>query len=283
MPAWFTLLFLAATTYTMAGIAREQVCIYMCPYARFQGSMFDEDSLIIAYHPEFGEPREANRRKRSAYKGEDGQCIDCNACVTVCPTGIDIRNGQQYECITCGACIDACDSVKERVKFKDRLVRYTSMREIQGGKTRWLRPRILIYGTLLIVFLSGIAAYFVFQPPVELNVIRHRQPIYIMQSDGSIQNNYTIRILNMSLKPTTFSLEVDGLADAQLSVAAIDKYDQQNQPLLTVPPGDAMPFTIYLKQKKASLEPGSEDITFTIRSIDRPEDSDSNDSRFMRP
>ena len=282
-PAWFTLLFLTGTTYVMAGIAREQVCIYMCPYARFQGSMFDEDTIIVSYHPELGEPRESNRRIRTAKKGSVGLCIDCNACVTVCPTGIDIRDGQQYECITCGACIDACNTVKERLHLKNELIRYTSMREMQGGKTRWLRPRILVYGGLLSLFLGGIALFFVLRPSVELNVIRHRQPIYITQSDGSIQNNFTIRVLNMSPHKRAFSLELLNLDGAKLTVAAIDDYDAENRPLLTVPPGNVMPFTLYLLQDKKSLKPGATDIKFYLRALDNPEDKDFYDSVFMRP
>ncbi|MBF0380896.1 MAG: cytochrome c oxidase accessory protein CcoG [Magnetococcales bacterium] len=283
IPAWFTLIFLTITTYIMAGIAREQVCIYMCPYARFQGAMFDEDSLIVAYHPELGEPRESNRRIRENKESKTGLCIDCNACVTVCPTGIDIRDGQQYECITCGSCIDACNTVKDRMHMKNELIRYTSMREIQGEKTRWFRPRVLIYGTLLAVFLGGIAVYLAFRPPLSLNVIKHRQPIYITQSDGSIQNNFTIRILNMHTQARTFSLEVDGLANSSLSVVAINKFDKQNRPLIKVASGAVMTFTIYLKQSQNSLKSGSQAITFKLIATDDPEIEDSYDSKFMRP
>ncbi|MBF0447056.1 MAG: cytochrome c oxidase accessory protein CcoG [Magnetococcales bacterium] len=282
-PAWFTLAFLTGTTYVMAGIAREQVCIYMCPYARFQGSMFDEDTIIVSYQPELGEPREANRRIREANKESVGLCIDCNACVTVCPTGIDIRNGQQYECITCGACIDACNTVKDRLHLKNELIRYTSMREMDGHKTRWFRPRILIYGGLLTLFLGGIAFYFATRSSLELNVIRHRQPIYIMQSDGSVQNNYTMRILNMSPRTRTFSLQVKGLEGAELTVAAVHNRDQENNPLLTVPPGDAMPFTVYLKQAKKSVGKGAQDIEFSLKALDETTDIDTYDSVFMRP
>ena len=283
MPAWFTLAFLTATTYVMAGIAREQVCIYMCPYARFQGAMFDEDTIIVSYHPELGEPRESNRRIRESSKESVGLCIDCHACVTVCPTGIDIRDGQQYECITCGACIDACNTVKEKLHLKNELIRYTSMRETQGEATRWFRPRVLIYGGLLALFLGGIALYFVLRSSVELNVIHHRQPMYIMQSDGSIQNNFTIRVLNMSSKPRTFTLEVSKLADAKLTVAAITQYDQQGRPLLTVKPSDVMPYTLYLRQQKMSGTAGSQEITFHLRAVDNPEDVDFYDSVFIRP
>ncbi|MBF0443955.1 MAG: cytochrome c oxidase accessory protein CcoG [Magnetococcales bacterium] len=282
-PAWFTLFFITITTYIMAGIAREQVCIYMCPYARFQGAMFDEDSLIIAYHPELGEPRESNRRIRENSKTKTGLCIDCNACVTVCPTGIDIRNGQQYECITCGACIDACDTVKDRMNMKKKLIRYTSMREIQGEKTQWFRPRILIYGALLTIFIGGISIYLAIKSPLSLNVIKHRQPIYIMQSDGSIQNNFTIRILNMYPKARTFSLEVAGLPNVSLSVVAVDDFDSQKRPLITVPSGAVMTFTLFLKQQKNSIESGSKPITFLLRATDNSDDTFSYDSKFMRP
>lgn len=282
-PAWFTLCFLTGTTYVMAGIAREQVCIYMCPYARFQGAMFDEDTIIVSYNPELGEPREANRRTREANQGGVGLCIDCSACVTVCPTGIDIRDGQQYECITCGACIDACNTVKDRLHLKNELIRYTSLREMQGGRTHWFRVRILIYGALLTVFLSGIAAYFVFRSPLELNVIRHRQPIYITQSDGSIQNNFTLRVLNMSQRLRTFSLEVDNLPGATLTVAAVNNRDEAGHPLVTLDPGDVVPFTVYVKQDKNNVQSGAQDIVFVLKATDDPEDVDSYNSVFMRP
>ncbi|MEO5330602.1 MAG: cytochrome c oxidase accessory protein CcoG [Magnetococcus sp. YQC-5] len=263
--AWFTILFLTLTTYTMAGFAREQVCIYMCPYARFQGAMFDDDTIIVAYHPELGEPRESNRRKRRSMGERVGECIDCDACVTVCPTGIDIRDGQQYECITCAACIDACDSVRRRLGASERvLICYTSLQEMKGEKTRWLRGRVLVYAGLLILFMGGIVWYLTGRAAVELTVIAHRQPMYITQSDGSIQNNYTVRILNMTSTPQTYALKVSGVTDGVLSVAAVWTMDEQKNPLLTVAPGSVTPFTVYLRQPLERVEPGNTQALFSL-------------------
>lgn len=282
-PAWFTFGFLTATTYLMAGLAREQVCIYMCPYARFQGVMFDEETLIVAYHPELGEPRQSNRRMRTAMGSEVGLCIDCDSCVTVCPTGIDIRNGQQYECITCGACIDACDSVKERVGFAHRLVRYTSLSEMKGGKTRWLRGRVVVYALLLALFLGGIVWYLVFHRPVDLTVIGHRQPLYILQSDGSIQNNFTVRVVNMTMTRQTYALKVEGLSGATLSVAAISSRNAMGDPLLMVASGSVTPFTVYLRQTKEQVVSGRQEISFTLTALSPQGGIVSYQSVFMRP
>ncbi|MBF0098425.1 MAG: cytochrome c oxidase accessory protein CcoG [Magnetococcales bacterium] len=286
-PALLTVAFLTATTYLMAGLAREQVCIYMCPYARFQGAMFDDDTMIVAYHPEIGEPRESNRRIRTGKteQGERvGECIDCDACVTVCPTGIDIRNGQQYECITCAACIDACDSVRERLHASKRtLICYTSLREMGGEKTRWLRPRILYYAVLLSLFFGGMAYYLNHHAAVELTVIAHRQPMYIVQSDGGIQNNYTMRVLNMTTAPQTYSLAVDGVPEAVLSIAAIQQHDSDGHPLLTLEPGSVTPFTVYLRQPGTRIESGSLQVTFTLSALSASGGTASYHSTFVRP
>ncbi|MBF0212153.1 MAG: cytochrome c oxidase accessory protein CcoG [Magnetococcales bacterium] len=283
-PALFTMLFLTATTYVMAGLAREQVCIYMCPYARFQGVMFDEDTMIVAYHPELGEPRESNRRKRTEMKERVGSCIDCDSCVTVCPTGIDIRNGQQYECITCGACIDACDDVAQKVGMTDRLIRYTSLREMRGdGKTRWIRGRILVYATLLTIFLGGIVVYLARHVPLDFTVIGHRQPLYILQSDGSIQNNYTVRVLNMTETGQTYTLSVSGLPGITLTVAAINTHTSEGLPLLTVPPGSVTPYTVYVRQKQQNVETGRHEVLFTLKAMSSTGGESNYKSVFMRP
>lgn len=284
--AWFTLGFLTLGTYIFAGIAREQVCIFMCPYARIQGVMFDEDTIVVAYNPELGEPRESNKRVRNEKqeKGEPvGVCIDCNECVTVCPTGIDIRNGQQYECITCGSCIDACNSVKDRLHLKNSLIRYISLRENSGGKPQLFRFRLVIYGGLFLLILAGITGYFVMRSPVGLNVLRHRKPVYIQQADGSIQNNFTIRVLNMSPAIQHYTLSVSGLKDTALTVAAVSETDAQGNPLLKVISGEAEPFTAYLRQSRTALGKGPADIVFHLTAQDPKGGSDHYESVFMRP
>lgn len=284
--AWFTLFFVALCTYVFAGFAREQVCIFMCPYARFQGAMFDNDTIIVAYMDSIGEPRKGNRRIREALKEEGkpvGACIDCFECVTVCPTGIDIRKGQQYECITCAACIDACDSVEKRLNVKHSLIRYTSLSTLNGGKPHFFRPRILVYAGLLVVLFLGIIGYFVVRPSLGINVIPHRQPVFIRLSDGSIQNNYTIRILNISHQTQTYSLDVEGLKDAHMTVGAITEKSKTNKPLLRVKSGIVIPYTVYLRQPYQSLGKGRADITFKLKALDLEGGEDAYETIFVRP
>ncbi|MBF0582931.1 MAG: cytochrome c oxidase accessory protein CcoG [Magnetococcales bacterium] len=282
--AGMTVCLAAVSTYAMAGFAREQVCIYMCPYARFQGAMFDEDTLIVAYNPQLGEPRESNRRTRAAMGAKAGMCIDCNACVTTCPTGIDIRDGQQYECIMCGACIDACDSVRQRLGGGgERLLSYTSLQEIKGNKTHWFRGRVVAYAALMALVLGGFVLYLARHATVELTVIGHRQPLYIMQSDGSIQNNYTIRILNMTSSEQTYALGVEGLAGAALTVAAVASEDTQGHPLLTAASGSVTPFTVYLRQARDHVTPGKQELRFTLTAQSPQGGSTSYKSVFIRP
>ncbi len=285
--AWFTAGFLTMTTYLFAGMAREQVCIFMCPYARFQGAMYDEHSLIVAYDEGAGEPRQGNRRDRQAtqHRGERvGWCIDCHECVTVCPTGIDIRNGQQYECITCAACVDACASVRDRVGMPVTLIRYTSLSELGGGKIAWFRPRILAYSGLMVAMLVGVVVYFGVRTPLEMTVIRNRQPIFIRLSDGGIQNNYTAHILNRSPKPQQYVLQVEGLDHAALSVAAISQKTAEGWPVLTVESGEVMPLSLYLKQTTGP-EPIQEQqaVRFALHAVESDGGATVYHSVFIRP
>ena len=282
-PVWFTMLFITGSTYAMAGFAREQVCIYMCPYSRFQGAMFDEETIIVAYHPEIGDPRESSRRKRSAMGEACGHCIDCFECVTVCPTGIDIRDGQQYECITCAACIDACDSVMARMGDPSRLIRYTSLSEMSGGKTRFFRSRVLVYGAIFAVSLLAIVGYLSMRTALDLNVIRNRQQLYVTLSDGGIRNNYTVRVLNMTPKRQTYSLDVQGLPGSELSVAAVTAKDDRGRPLLTVDSGNVEPFSVYVHQPRTHLEKGPAQVVFVLKAGADDGGEDHYESVFMRP
>ncbi|MBF0310588.1 MAG: cytochrome c oxidase accessory protein CcoG [Magnetococcales bacterium] len=280
-PAWFTLGFLTLTTYVMAGFAREQVCIYMCPYARFQGAMFDEETLIVAYHPELGEPRESNRRRREAADTPTGHCIDCGECVAVCPTGIDIRHGQQYQCITCAACIDACDSVMARMKDPTRLIRYTSLSEINGKKAHLLRPRTFVYGALLAAAFVAISLHFVWRAPVELNVLRHRNPLYIRLTDGGIQNNYTVHLLNLTSTAQKYTLQVENLPGAILTQPGQESGG--NGLHLEAKAGEVVPYTVFLRLPPQHTRPGSTDITFRLTGS-RPESGEASyQSKFMGP
>lgn len=279
--AWCSVGLLSLSTYIFAGFAREQVCLYMCPYARFQGAMFDQDTLIIAYNEERGEPRMANRRVRT--QGQGGDCIDCGQCFVVCPTGIDIRHGQQYECITCAACIDACDEVMDKVGKPKGLIGYTSFKARQGLPTRVLRGRVYVYTALIGAVFAGIVWTLSTLEPVKLSVIRHRQPIYILLSNGDVQNNFTLRILNRTRQQQDYRLEVQDLPGSTLSFGARLMNDTRGQPLLSVASGEVVPFTVYVRQDKSHLDFSQQNITFVLTSVAPSGGKDHYESVFFAP
>ena len=219
----FWILFYGFATWGNAGFMREQVCKYMCPYARFQSVMFDPDTLIITYDPERGETRGARRKGVDAKAAGLGDCVDCGLCVQVCPTGIDIRNGLQYECIGCAACVDVCDQVMDKVGLPRGLVRYsteTAMtrhltpKEILGHV---IRPRILLY-TAILVLITGLAAWFLaHRIPLKVDIIRDRSTLAREADDGSIENVYTLQIMNTEEQPHRYKVAVDGLPGAQIA------------------------------------------------------------------
>jgi cytochrome c oxidase accessory protein FixG len=218
---YFWLALYSLATYGNAGWLKEQVCLYMCPYARFQSVMFDQDTLIISYDEKRGESR-GKRKKQSDYQSKGlGDCIDCQQCVQVCPTGIDIRDGLQYECIACAACIDVCDNVMEKMNYPKGLIRYTTQTETdaldsQPSKKSFIRPKMLIYMALflglLILFVYGLSQ----RIPLDINVIRERSTLFTESFSGDIENIYTLRILNMSQKNNRYRLSVSGFSSMQL-------------------------------------------------------------------
>jgi cytochrome c oxidase accessory protein FixG len=216
----FWTLFYAFATYGNAGYLREQVCKYMCPYARFQSAMSDSSTLIIAYDEARGEPRGSRARGTDARTQGLGDCIDCTLCVQVCPTGIDIRNGLQMECIACAACIDACDSVMDRMQSPRGLVRYTTQKALEGGRARIVRPRTIVYGVFLLALIAGFCVAVTQRRLVELDVLRDRNGLYRELADGSIENVYTARLINKDTRPRTFHLSVVGLPGATLDTDA---------------------------------------------------------------
>src|SRR5690554_6044357 len=198
--SYFWVGFFLVFTYLNAGWLREQVCIYMCPYARFQGVMFDRDTLIVSYDAARGEPRGSRKKTlghAQARAAGLGDCIDCDLCVQVCPTGIDIRDGLQYECITCAACIDACDSVMDQMNYPKGLVRYTTEHNLSGQKTRILRPRLLGYGLVLLAMFVLMAVFLTSRIPAQLDVERERTQLYQLTREGRLSNVYVLTVRNL--------------------------------------------------------------------------------------
>lgn len=217
----FWTFFYAGFCYMQAGFLREQVCKYMCPYARFQGVMFDPDTLVITYDPERGEPRGA--RRKDADLSALGDCVDCGLCVVVCPTGIDIRKGIQYECIGCGACIDACDPVMEKIGKPRGLIRYTTENALEKhfGATEVvghiMRPRIILYTVILILICAATAWSLATRVPLMVDVIRDRSTLSREADDGSIENVYNLKFMNTTEKLQRYRITVDGLEGVKLA------------------------------------------------------------------
>ncbi len=276
---WFWVLFYALATYGNAGWMREQVCKYMCPYARFQSAMFDKDSLIITYDKERGEPRGA-RSKSDASAGEAlGACIDCSMCVQVCPTGIDIRNGLQYECIGCAACIDACNSVMDKIGQPQGLVRYWTDHAMTY---RWssaqilrhaFRPRVLIYSTVLVVIVAVFFGSLLTRTPLKMDVMRDRGSLGREVEDGMIENVYRLQIMNTDEAPHRYQLAVEGIAGIYLQGA--------NEVRLGSTESRAVPVNV--RTRGGEGEKGSNKITFVITDIDNPEVSVREQAAFFIP
>jgi len=261
--------FYGLATYGNAGFLREQVCEYMCPYARFQSAMFDTGTLVITYDAKRGEPRGPHARGVDPRSLGQGDCVDCTLCVQACPTGIDIREGLQYECIACAACIDACDSVMDKLSRPRGLVRYSTA---AGGRAASiLRPRILVYAALLITIAIVGATSLVLRPRVALDVLRDRGVLYRETSSG-VENVYSLKILNKDEQQHRFRLSVAGMTGA-----AIDPTDD-----LTVPAGEILSTTVRVIAPPGSSH-GGRAIVFTLADADHPHRTITERSRFIAP
>ncbi|MBB1161415.1 cytochrome c oxidase accessory protein CcoG [Aquariibacter albus] len=218
----FWVLFYSVATYGNAGFLREQVCKYMCPYARFQSAMFDHDTLIVGYDVHRGEPRTAGRKAAAAAGNAPvGDCIDCGLCVQVCPTGIDIRQGLQYECISCAACIDACDGVMDKLGRPKGLIRYATQRGLEAGERAALslrsivRPRVLVYGLVMVLISAAFVTSLALRPPVRMDVVRDRGVMAREVEDGLVENVYRLQLMNLTELPQQLRIEVRGLPGLQ--------------------------------------------------------------------
>ena len=201
----FWILFYGAFTFLFAGVLREQVCKYMCPYARFQAVMFDPDTLVITYDEARGEPRGTRKKGVDPRSVSKGDCIDCGICVQVCPTGIDIRDGLQYECIGCAACIDACDSIMDKLGYARGLIRYGSEHEMQGGRRHLLRPRLLGYAAALLLMIGAFAWALQARSLVSLDVAKDRG-MFRENAAGQIENVYRLKLINKTQQPQRYHL-----------------------------------------------------------------------------
>ena len=260
-----------ATTYLLGGIAREQVCIYMCPWPRIQGAMFDADSLLITYRGFRGEPRGAHKKGES-WAGR-GDCIDCRQCVAVCPMGIDIRQGPQLECIQCALCIDACDEIMGKVGRPPKLIAYDTFRNLDAAShgdrapIRLIRPRTILYGCLLTIVAAVLAVALANKSVLDVNVLADRNPLYVQLTDGGLRNGYTVKLLNKSYETHSYALAVEGLPGAQLTIVGAGGEDAGH---LAVAPDDLRAFKTYVTLPRGEamrLPAGQNPLTFIIRDL----------------
>ncbi|MGB5338688.1 MAG: cytochrome c oxidase accessory protein CcoG [Gammaproteobacteria bacterium] len=270
----FWVIFYGFATYGNAGWMREQVCLYMCPYARFQSAMFDKDTLVVSYLPARGEPRGARKRSADPTALGLGACIDCTLCVQVCPTGIDIRDGLQYECIACSACIDACDDVMDKMGYARGLIKYTTEHAMQGGVTHIIRPRILIYAVILLAIMATFVYTFSQRTLLGLDVIRDRNTLYRETPAGLIENVYILKILNMDDAAHTYTLSVDGIPGIQLHA------DAQS---IRAEAGTVMEFPVRLQADEGDLEVRSSKVVFQLIANDDPALAVQEEARFLGP
>jgi cytochrome c oxidase accessory protein FixG len=276
----FWVLFYGFATYGNAGWMREQVCKYMCPYARFQSVMFDRDTMVIAYDAGRGEPRGARSRKVDIVAAGLGHCVDCSICVQVCPTGIDIRKGLQYECIGCAACVDGCDQVMDQMGYPRGLIRYASENGLAKGYDRramWrhvLRPRTLLYTGLLVAIATAAGVALALKNPLKVDVIRDRGALARETVPGVIENVYRLQIMNTDEMPRRFTIAAQGLPE--IKVAGVE------QPVAV---GAAATRLVPLRLQVAadSGKPGSNPIEFVVQAEDDPKLARREKSTFLLP
>ncbi|WP_455827523.1 cytochrome c oxidase accessory protein CcoG [Pseudomonas graminis] len=268
----FWVLFFTAATYINAGWLREAVCMHMCPYARFQSVMFDKDTLTIAYDAARGESRGPRKREARPADIGLGDCIDCQLCVQVCPTGIDIRDGLQMECIGCAACIDACDSIMDKMGYARGLVSYTSEHQLQGGKTHLLRPRLIGYSAVLLVMIVALVVALVGRPMVSLDVTKDRG-LFRENAQGQIENIYSLKVINKTQQRQAYRLE---LVDAE-------GFQLQGKTELSLAPGEISDVPVSVALLAETPASSSQTLRFKVTDVDEPWVYSAADSRFVAP
>ncbi|MGQ9723861.1 MAG: cytochrome c oxidase accessory protein CcoG [Tepidimonas sp.] len=259
----FWIFFYGFATYGNAGYMREQVCKYMCPYARFQSAMFDKDTMIVTYDSRRGEPRGARKRSVDPKTAGLGDCVDCTLCVQVCPTGIDIRNGLQYECIGCGACVDVCDDVMDKMGYPRGLIKYSTQNGMAQGWTRAqmirrvFRPRVLVYSAILLTIASALAVSLWLRVPLKVDVIRDRAALARMVEMGRIENVYRVQFMNASEVERTLTITVEGLPGVELS----------SDPSVHLLPAEVRSVPVRI-QVPPGIQPGSHSIVLGFHTPD---------------
>ncbi len=282
---WFWVVFYGLATYGNAGFLREQVCKYMCPYARFQSAMFDRDTLIVTFDEARGDPRGSRPKKlahQEAVAQGKGDCIDCSLCVQVCPTGIDIRNGLQYECIGCAACVDVCNEVMDKMSYPRGLIRFSTQNALQQGWSapamwkRVARPRVLIYTGLLLLIASALVASLALRKEFKVDVVRDRGALARLVEDGFIENTYRLQVMNATESAQTYRVVVRGLDSAVMagsSEVMVGPTQSRWMPVrVRVPPDVA-----------TRLGAGAHALQFEISPIEKPEARLLEKSTFMVP
>lgn len=264
-------LFFAGATYANAGWMREVMCLHMCPYSRFQSSMFDKDTFTVTYDAARGEKRGPRSRKTKREDVELGDCIDCNLCVQVCPTGIDIRNGLQYECINCGACIDACDATMDKMEYPRGLISYTTEHSLEGKPTKVFRAKLFGYLLVLVVMFAAFIWQITSRVPVELNIERDRNTLYRETEEGLIENTYTLQIINKSQTDNQYRIEIEGL----------ERFEFIGNQLIEVKAGEVLRLPISVSVDPYDLKKPMTEINIVIHSTDG-EFTVNEESRFFK-
>jgi cytochrome c oxidase accessory protein FixG len=279
---WFWVNFYGLATYGNAGFLREQVCKYMCPYARFQSAMFDRDTMIVSYDAARGDPRGTRARNTDLKEAKLGHCIDCSLCVHVCPVGIDIRDGLQYECIACTACIDACDSVMDKMKYPRGLIRYATENGLAGQWTRQqmiarvLRPRVLIYGSVLIAISAAFVVSLALRHTLKVDVVRDRTTLARLVEQGRIENVYRLQLMNATEQAQRYRVAVQGIAGVELA----------NSVDVDVLPAQARWVTVAVRvppESARSLGPGAHPIRFQVAPTNDASTAVTEKSTFIVP
>lgn len=287
--AYSTIFVMTGLTYMFAGFLREQVCTYMCPWPRIQGAMLDERSLVVTYNDWRGEPR-SRHQKKSEVASQSGDCIDCNQCVVVCPMGIDIRDGQQLECITCALCIDACNGVMDKIGKPRNLISYATLNDYDAnvaGKsttTTWrsfIHARTIIYAGIMTIAALALLYVLMSRSSVEVNILHNRNPIYILLSDGSIRNGFTVKVLNKKLEARKFIIRTEGISGLAMQVAGADTGEQKDV-IVKVQANGLESVRLFLRTTAESLKAEQNTFQFVVTDVQSKEQI-THDATFYRP